>query len=454
MDWTVCSRELERDYTWDNSHASHPVAESAQRIFAPAFEGSLTTSRFAALLRCPGSPLGMMLGVSVYTVRKDFRNRPIRTMAFLRAETPEEANLLAAFFAECLRKPDEETLYDADSPLAKAVESLYQTKKLDEFIAFCKTLPAIRRWTPPVPRNERNEVSSSMFFTQGIICPLEPKSKEPEPPDFEVPLTGRSMRPRSEMAARERTAGKLGAIIGSGTPFLVTLTDRVAEDVMKSLGPDWARTPVRIFSKQAASLRTIPAGAGLEPGVWSEPASQKYVRAAAIGGAVILSLLVAAVLYFRDDGPTNPGEGESKVTEVASINAAKCGGGNGENVATNRSGAGETVSVPTINDSSREQAEAVRVDTVAATNVQQQTTAITNAPSANPITTEDERGGNTSTNRPGAGGQVPVAATNDLTQAEAESVTIDQVAATNAMLQMTAITNAPPAKPIPPSENE
>ena len=405
MDRTVCSRELERDYTWDNSHASHPIAESAQGIFTPAFEGALTTSRFAALLRCPDSPQGVMLGVSVSTARKDFRNRPIHTMVFLRAETPEESNSLVAFFAECLRKPDNETLCYANSPLAKAVESLYQTKTPDEFIAFCKSLPKV-------------EAKGSSLLQRLAI-------------------------PRDSMGDRKKVADALTSLIADGSPFLLVLTDRLPTDVLDSLGTMFERGVIRIFSKEVDHTEKLP-----------EPASQKYVRAAAIGGAVILAFLVAAVSYFRDDGPTNPGEGESKVTEVASTNAAKCGGGNGENVATNRSDAGETVSVPTINDSSREQAEAVRIDTVAATNVQQQTTAITNAPSANQITTEDERGGNTSTNRPCVGGQVPVTATNDLTQAEAEAVTIDQVAATNALLQMTAITNAPPAKPIPPSENE
>ena len=97
MDWTVCSRETERDYTWDNTHASHPVAEYARGHFAPGFEGSLTTSRFAALLRCPGSPQGVMLCVSVSTDRMDFRHRPIRTMAFLRAENPDEEQLLVSF---------------------------------------------------------------------------------------------------------------------------------------------------------------------------------------------------------------------------------------------------------------------------------------------------------------------------------------------------------------------
>ena len=246
MDWTVCSRETERDYTWDNTHATHSVAESAQEIFAPAFEGSLTTSRFVALLRCPSSPSGVMLGVSVSTARKDFRNRPIRTMAFLRAETPEESNLLAAFFAECLRKPDKETLCAADSPLAQAVESLYQRKKPDKFIAFCNGLPKLeKKCNALAPR---------------LAVPRE-----------------------NNIDDRKNVAGALPSLV-EGAVFLLALTDRLPSDVLASLGSMFDHAPVRIFSKAIDRPEKLP-----------EPVSQKYVRAATIGCVAIFAVLVAAV---------------------------------------------------------------------------------------------------------------------------------------------------------------
>ena len=272
MDWTVCSRESERDYTWDNTHASHPVAEYAQGLFAPAFEGSLTTSRFVVLLRCPGSPSGVMLGVSVSTARKDFRNRPIRTMAFLRAETPEESSLLAAFFAECLRKPDGDTLYDADCPLAQAVESLYQTKKTDAFIAFCTGLPKV------VPKGD------TIAQRRGI--------------------------PRDNLNDRKKVADALPALIAGGSPFLLALTDRLPTDVLGSLGTMFDRGVVRIFSKAVDRPEKLP-----------EHISQKYVRAAAIGGAVILALLVAAV------GPCSRGRGNSETARAT--NDGSCSGSGG-----------------------------------------------------------------------------------------------------------------------------
>ena len=246
MDWTVCSRETERDYTWDNTHATHSVAESAQEIFAPAFEGSLTTSRFVALLRCPSSPSGVMLGVSVSTVRKDFRNRPIRTMAFLRAETPEESNLLAAFFAECLRKPDKETLCAEDSPLAQAVESLYQRKKPDKFIAFCEELPKLEK--------------KYNALAQRLAVPRD-----------------------NNIDDRKNVAGALPSLV-EGAVFLLALTDRLPSDVLASLGSMFDHATVRIFSKAIDRPEKLP-----------EPVSQKYVRAAAIGCVAILAVLVAAV---------------------------------------------------------------------------------------------------------------------------------------------------------------
>ena len=246
MDYTVCFREFERDYTWDISHASQSFAEFARVSLAPALEGALTTGRFAAFLRCPDSPQGVTLCVSVSTARRDFVGRPIRTMAFFRAETPEETHLLAAFFAECLRKPDEETLYDADSPLAKAVESLYQTKKLDDFIRFCRSLPA----------------ANGSGLKPTVSCAF----------------------PRDFVNARLATVDALPALINGGAPFLIVLTDRTSADVLASLGSMFYRRLVYIFSKPTTAVEEL-----------AEPASQKYVRAAAIGVAVILAVLAAAI---------------------------------------------------------------------------------------------------------------------------------------------------------------
>lgn len=279
MDWTVCSRETERDYTWDNTHATHSVAESAQEIFAPAFEGSLTTSRFVALLRCPSSPSGVMLGVSVSTVRKDFRNRPIRTMAFLRAETPEESNLLAAFFAECLRKPDKETLCAADSPLAQAVESLYQRKKPDKFIAFCEELPKLEK--------------KCNALAQRLAVPRD-----------------------NNIDDRKNVAGALPSLV-EGAVFLLALTDRLPSDVLASLGSMFDHATVRIFSKAIDRPEKLP-----------EPVSQKYVRAAAIGCVAILAVLVAAV------GSCLRGCGKADDNDAP--NDALSTGGGGTNAAPDR----------------------------------------------------------------------------------------------------------------------
>ena len=246
MDWTVCSRETERDYTWDSTHASHLVAEFSQGFFAPAFEGSITRSRFSALLRCPKLTQGVLLCVSVETNRRDFSHTLIRTLAFLRAETQEESDLLAAFFAECLRKPDKETLYDADSLLAKAVESLYQTKKPDEFIAFCKGLLKLKK--------------NGNALTQRLAVP------------------------RDNIDERKKIADALPSLVEGAAPFLLALTDRMPSDVLASLGSMFDHAPVRIFSKAIDRPEKLP-----------EPVSQKYVRAATIGCVAIFAVLVAAV---------------------------------------------------------------------------------------------------------------------------------------------------------------
>ena len=260
MDWTVCSRETECDYTWVNSPGSNHVSEYAQSFFAPAFEGSLTTSRFASLLRCPGVSPCLTLSVSVSTPRRDFRNRPIRTMTFLRAEKPEEADLLARFFAECLLKSDALTIYNTESDIAKAVDSLYKTKKLDDFLQFCRLLPRV---------------------TGGG-----------------VKLTDdRQVIPRDDTAARCALTESLPALIGDNKPFLLALTDRLPTDVLGSLGSMFDHAVIRIFSKATTTPEKLP-----------EPVLQKHRRAAAIGGVALLALLVAAIGIF----PRERREGETK----------------------------------------------------------------------------------------------------------------------------------------------
>ena len=291
MDYTVFSRETEHDYTWDNSHASRLLAECAQERFAPAFEGSLTTSRFAAFLRSAESLDCVILCVSVSTKHIDFRHRPIRTMAFLRAENSDEAKLLAAFFAECLRKSDAETLCNAVSDVAKAVESLCQRKNANEFVRFCKTLP-------PVGGNGSA-------------------------------LKKRVAFPRVDMGERQSLANSLSAVIDGDSPFLFVLTDRMPTDVLGSLGSMFDHATIKIFSKATTEVEELP-----------EPASQKYRWAAAIGGAVILVFLAAAIRSCsREGGGGRPGGSANGISSAIS-------GGVTEASASTSGGSGAANTVP------------------------------------------------------------------------------------------------------------
>ena len=306
MDYTVNFREFEPDYAWNNSHASNLLAEYAQEKFAPAFEGSLTTSRFVAFLRCPGSPSGVVLCVSVSTKRIDFRHRPIRTMTFLRAENLEEAKLLAAFFAECLRKRDKQTLYDPESDIAKAVESLYQTKKPDEFLAFCRTLPLVG--------------GNGSAQEKGI-----------------------AFIPRNNYEGeRQSLANALPTVIVGDSPFLFVLTDRLPTDVLGSLGSMFDHATVRIFSEAVDHREDIP-----------EPASQKYRYAAAIGGAVLLVLLVAAI------GTCSRG---SRQDEANSNHSNLPGGGTvgATSTSTNRQALGRIV-IPAVTNAPTKEAAVTNV---------------------------------------------------------------------------------------------
>lgn len=263
MKYAFCSREFERDYAWEKGPASDALVRHARTLFVPAFEGVLTTSRFAVLLRHPGVSDHVVLGVSVSTTRIDFRNRPIRTMAFFEAESPEDEAALLAVFADCLARPDARTLYDAASPLAKAVERLYQTKSPEEFLAFAASLPSLSADAPA--------------------------------------LKGRAAFPREDDFARRESARSLPALARSGAPFLVAILERSPKDMLKTLDTLFSKGVLRVFSQQVTSRTSLDDGL------------QKHLWAAAIG-TIILALLVAAATkscFGRADRQTEPFGGPS-----------------------------------------------------------------------------------------------------------------------------------------------
>ena len=257
----VKTREFKRDldYDWEDFFPSDKALVFEAGTFHRALEGADDDSRFAALFR-PAAGVGVTLGVSVSTTREDAVGRPLRTIAFLRATDAKETALLASFFAECLLKKDEETLYDPESSVAKAVESLYQTKKKDEFLAFCKSLK-----------------------------PVDGKGSAPE---------NRWAIPRNDVSERNLLADDLPAAITGNSPFLFALTDRLPTDVLASLGSMFDRGTIRIFSKATSRKERIP-----------EP-PQKYGRAATVGGLVLLFAILGAAIGTcsqpRGPGKRNP----------------------------------------------------------------------------------------------------------------------------------------------------
>ena len=327
----VKTRELKRDldYDWEDYFPSDKSLSVEAGKLHRALEGADVDSRFAVLLR-PSNSVGVTLGVSVSTNRNDAVGRPIRTVAVLRAVTSKENDLLVRFFAECLRKEDKETLYDEKSGVAKAVESLYQTKKLDDFMQYCRSLPTVNGGG--------------------------------------VKQADRWAIPRDYMTDRSALVESLPALIRDNKPFLLALTDRLPTDVLCSLGSMFDHAVVRIFSEATEKPEKLP-----------EPASQKHCRAAVIGGAVLLVLIVAAIGTCSREGRN----GEA--------NSSRGGADDGTSMSTNLQVIGGMVANGVTNAPSQE-------------------AAVTNAPS---------------TSRDGSGGYVTPAATN---------APLQEVAVTNALL--------------------
>ena len=291
----VKTREFKRDldYDWEDYFPSEKVLLGEAGKLHRALEGGDVDSRFVTLVRSPDSPSQILLGVSVSTSRNDAVGRPIRTMAFLRAEEPEEANLLAAFFAECLCKPDSETLYNSKSGVARAVESLYQTKKPNDFKRFCERLTSDTR--------------------SGSVT------------------TGRWEIRRDDTAKRGELAQSLTATIEGGSPFLFALTDRLPTDVLGSLGTMFDKAVVRIFSEATPSPKPIP-------GPHAEGGPSPRALAAAIGGIVLVGVLLVAAGRSCRSGPGKGDDipGTNKVTRaIDSGNAGTNAPPSGRNSETN-----------------------------------------------------------------------------------------------------------------------
>lgn len=254
MEYAINSREFESDYKWSSELASSSIVDLARSKFAPAFEGMHSSGRCAVLMRSSQLNGDVMLYVTVSTGRKDFRNRPISTSALLRAENDDEARLLGAFFSECLNKSDEDMLYNSESKLSKAVESIYQTKHADEFLKLCKSL--------------------------NIQDGVDILDKE------------RIAFPRYNMIEREVLSKFMLAIMKRPTSFLFALVDREPKAVLKSLDSIFDKAVVRIFSKAINEVQELDV---FQPAI-SEGASQKYFTAAAIGGVLVFALAIVAVL--------------------------------------------------------------------------------------------------------------------------------------------------------------
>ena len=398
MKIAVKTRESKRenDYDWNDYFPSNSDVITEATRFVRALEGSDVDRRFAAFVRSQTDAAPAVV-ISVSTRRRDDvggagRGRPIRTMAFLRAEKRDETDLLAAFFAECLRKSDAETIYNAKSDVAKAVESLYQTKKLDGFMQFCRSLSTVNGGG--------------------------------------VKLADRWAIPRDKTAPRSALVESLPALIVDNKPFLLALTDRLPTDVLGSLGSMFDNAVVRIFSKAITTDEKLP-----------EPASQKLRRAAAIGGAVLLVLFAAAIGTCSRGG--RKGEAKPPTDET--------GGGTG--MSTNRKDFVEMVELAPTNSPAQEatvtnapsdetgggtgmstnRKDFGEMPAPATTNSPTQETTVTNAPS----TSQDGSGGSVTpatTNAPlqeaavtnalpssqkGLGGPVTSAFTNTLQQKEA-----------------------------------
>ena len=362
MKIAVKTRESKRenDYDWNDYFPSNSDVITEATRFVRALEGSDVDRRFAAFVRSQTDAAPAVV-ISVSTRRRDDvggagRGRPIRTMAYLRAEKSEEADLLARFFVECLRKSDTETLDDAASGVAKAVESLYQTKKLDDFMQFCRSLPTVNgggvkladRWA--IPRDDMTVATS--------------------------------------IEARRALTESLPALIADNKPFLLALTDRLPTDVLGSLGSMFDNAVVRIFSKAITTPEKLP-----------EPASQKYRRAAAIGGAAILVLLVAAI------GTCSRGSRQGE---------AKPPTGGRTNTPASRQDSTGLISTTVTNSPTQEATLTNVLSTSQKSSGVYVTPAITNAPQQEAMVTNALL-----SSQKGLGGPVTSAATNTLQQKEA-----------------------------------
>ena len=203
-----------------------------------------------------------------------------------------------------------------------------------------------------------------------------------------VKLADRWAIPRGDTAARCALAESLRALVEDDAPFLLALTDRLPTDVLGSLGSMFDHAVVRIFSKATEKPEKLP-----------EPASQKHCRAAAIGGAAILALLVAAI------GTCSRGSRQGE---------AKSPAGGGTNAPASRQDSVGRISPAATNSPTQEATLTNVLSTSQISSDVYVTPAITNAPQQEAMVTNALL-----SSQNGLGGPVTSAVTNTLQQIEA-----------------------------------
>ena len=328
----VNSRTKTEDYTWRTDgkcSLSTPLSSVDDGYEKWKFEDCVPWFGLVAFQNDATLYFGNLI-----TNREDSRGRPIFIHAALQAENSKDVLDLVGFVASLLVREEE-------------------------------LLP---KWT----------AFFSEVFDKGIVGAF-PESSHSSPTASLQDSIGRFVYPREDALSRDSIARRLESSVNLATPLAVGTTGRGGKGIFERVCRSEKTWQTAFFSSTCSAKAELQVA--VEPP--SETGPNTRAVAAAIGGTVLLALLVAAI------GPCSRKSGSGEAIRGTNVinRAESCGarlGNSGTNVAPSK-GVTET-KAPASGRGGGTNAPAIHVGPApaAATNVPPQTAAMTNkAPSSN-----------------------------------------------------------------------
>lgn len=216
---------LQDDYAWyrleDTQWEIEPNSGNSPRLYDAvdiprAFSTIRTNSSFFVLLRNKGK-LSLCAGAPTLREEVGQHHRPIKGTLYLLAESPADEVALCGFAEQCLSVDDAEGLGNPRSDVGAAVDEIWATQSLQNFMA---------KFGGSAMERGRELIGCESW-----------------------------VYPRQDIATRRIFAQKVRLAVTGPRPFLVALTDRTPSEALSELRSFTG--PSVVFSSRIASAQKV-----------------------------------------------------------------------------------------------------------------------------------------------------------------------------------------------------